>query len=69
MTSNINSLDLPNRAALAADPHRPHFHFTAPANWLNDPNGLIDWKGTVHLFYQYNPNGSFHGAIHWGPGR
>ncbi len=48
------------------DPHRPHYHFTAPANWLNDPNGLIDWKGTLHLFYQYNPNGPFHGTIHWG---
>ncbi|MEJ5250081.1 MAG: hypothetical protein WHS90_20075, partial [Caldilinea sp.] len=46
------------------DPHRPHYHFTAPANWLNDPNGLIDWKGTIHLFYQYNPNGPFHGTIH-----
>lgn len=58
--------DLPDRAGVAADPHRPRYHFVAPANWLNDPNGLIDWKGTVHLFYQYNPNGPFHGTIHWG---
>ncbi len=66
MQSSNLTPDLPERAMLAADPHRPRYHFTAPANWLNDPNGLIEWKGTVHLFYQYNPNGPFHGTIHWG---
>lgn len=52
--------------ARADDPHRPLYHFLPPANWLNDPNGLIQWKGQYHLFYQYNPNGPFHGTIHWG---
>ncbi len=33
---------------------------------MNDPNGLIQWGGRYHLFYQYNPNGPFHGSIHWG---
>jgi beta-fructofuranosidase len=33
---------------------------------MNDPNGLIQWRGRYHLFYQYNPNGAFHGTIHWG---
>ena len=50
----------------AVDPHRPRYHFLPPANWLNDPNGLIEWKGQYHLFYQYNPHGAFHGTIHWG---
>lgn len=54
------------RARLAADPQRPAYHFLPEANWLNDPNGLIQWKGRYHLFYQYNPNGPFHGTIHWG---
>lgn len=54
------------RPNMADDPHRPQFHFTPPANWLNDPNGLIQWRGPYHLFYQYNPNGPFHGTIHWG---
>src|SRR2546423_13522026 len=48
------------------DPHRPHYHFLPPSNWMNDPNGLIHWKGQYHLFYQYNPNGALHGTIHWG---
>ncbi len=51
---------------LAHDLHRPRYHFMPEANWLNDPNGLIQWKGRYHLFYQYNPNGPFHGTIHWG---
>jgi len=33
---------------------------------MNDPNGVIQWKGQYHLFYQYNPHGLFWGTIHWG---
>jgi beta-fructofuranosidase len=51
---------------LLSDPHRPRYHFLPPANWQNDPNGLIEWQGQYHLFYQYNPHGAFHGTIHWG---
>ena len=49
-----------------SDPHRPRFHFLPAKNWMNDPNGLIQWQGQYHLFYQYNPNGAVHGTIHWG---
>lgn len=56
----------PARRNLEGDPHRPRYHFLPPANWLNDPNGLIQLEGLTHLFYQYNPNGAFHGTIHWG---
>ncbi|WP_418285741.1 glycoside hydrolase family 32 protein [Halorubrum sp. DTA46] len=45
---------------------RPAYHLTPPANWLNDPNGLIRWNGSYHVFYQYNPAGPFHNTIHWG---
>ena len=52
--------------SFAIDPHRPRYHFLPPHNWLNDPNGLIYWKGRYHLFYQHNPYDAFWGSMHWG---
>ena len=54
------------RRAMAQDPHRPVAHFIPPANWMNDPNGLIQWNGRYHLFYQHNPHAPVWGDIHWG---
>lgn len=48
------------------DLHRPRYHFLPPANWMNDPNGLLQWQGQYHMFYQYNPAGAFFGTMHWG---
>lgn len=48
------------------DFQRPQFHFLPPANWMNDPNGVIQWNGQYHLFYQYNPDGAVHSDMHWG---
>jgi beta-fructofuranosidase len=38
-----------------ADSLRPIFHVASPAQWMNDPNGPIFYKGYYHLFYQLNP--------------
>ena len=45
---------------------RPLYHFTPPTAWMNDPNGLIYYKGWYHLFYQYNPNNCDWASMHWG---
>lgn len=50
----------------AHDPHRPRYHFLPPANWMNDPNGCIQWRGDYHLFYQYTPDRPVSGVKHWG---
>ncbi|MBC7327497.1 glycoside hydrolase family 32 protein [bacterium] len=48
------------------DPHRPIYHFLPPAHWMNDPNGLIQWGDTYHMFYQYNPAFPKAGKVCWG---
>jgi arylsulfatase A-like enzyme/sucrose-6-phosphate hydrolase SacC (GH32 family) len=42
---------------LIQETHRPQFHYTARAGWLNDANGLLHYRGQWHLFHQHRPPG------------
>ena len=45
---------------------KPQYHISAPANWINDPNGFCYFKDEYHVFYQYHPYSSQWGPMHWG---
>ncbi|MBS4177691.1 glycoside hydrolase family 32 protein [Lederbergia citrea] len=48
------------------DPYRLNYHIMPPVGLLNDPNGLIQYQGVYHVFYQWNPFETAHGAKFWG---
>ena len=48
---------------------KPAWHYRPEMGWINDPNGLVQYNGWYHMFYQYNPHGDQWGDIHWGHAR
>jgi len=46
--------------------YRPQYHFSPDSAWMNDPNGMFFLDGEYHLFYQYYPDSTVWGPMHWG---
>ena len=45
---------------------RQKLHLMPPVGWLNDPNGLCQFKGVYHAFFQYSPLTAEGGVKMWG---
>ena len=55
-----------NASRFSTDTQRPSYHGMPPANWTNEPHGLVEHNGQYHLFYQRTPNGPYKTLMHWG---
>lgn len=47
------------------------YHFRPKKGWINDPNGLVYFKGYYHIFYQHAPDHEipWKQPMHWGHAR
>src|SRR5207342_718086 len=52
--------------AVYHEQYRPQIHFSPKAHWMNDPNGMVYYNGIYHLFFQYYPDSTVWGPMHWG---
>lgn len=50
----------------AQDTWRMRYHLMPPVGWLNDPNGLCQFNGEYHVFFQYSPFEVNGGVKFWG---
>ena len=62
----ISSVNAQNKSNVIDEKFRPQIHFTPDKNWVNDPNGMVYYKGKYHLFFQHSPNSTVWSDISWG---
>ncbi len=54
------------RENVKKDKNRLHFHIMPPTGWMNDPNGLCQFHGIFHIYFQYTPFLAGWGTKLWG---
>lgn len=64
LTYRINVHRRQPEAVYYNEPYRDQYHYSVKDGWGNDPNGLVYYNGTYHLFYQFYDDVSW-GPMHW----
>jgi len=62
----ISTINAQTKTNESEEKYRPQIHFTPEKHWVNDPNGMVYYKGKYHLFFQHSPNSSVWSDISWG---
>ncbi len=65
-TCHNNCKKRERRSAMTNDFWTPQFHLFPPQGWMNDPNGLCQFKSVYHAFYQYTPEWPANELRFWG---
>lgn len=65
-TNNKKATENVETSVAYQEKYRPQIHFSPAEHWMNDPNGMVYYEGEYHLFYQYYPEASVWGPMHWG---
>lgn len=67
ITKELSKLtSMVEEAAPKSDCFRQSLHLMPPTGWLNDPNGLCQFQGVYHAFFQYSPFDKDGGLKLWG---
>ena len=67
LTNDLKKLtEAAERQTDGRDRFRQKLHLMPPVGWLNDPNGLCQFKGIYHAFFQYSPFNPEGGVKMWG---
>lgn len=62
----VKLIEKQEKEKVDSDYWRLSYHLMPIVGWLNDPNGLCEFNGEYHVFYQYSPFDKNGGVKLWG---
>ena len=63
---DITEKEMAEKEKVTGGKFREKLHLMPPVGWLNDPNGLCQFNGVYHAFFQYSPFNAEGGVKMWG---